>query len=249
MKNLENLFSPEKKTALALAAQDRVSCRAYASPPDAAQFGSLCYLAGRYALPGARLSLENVEESLFTGTILGMGRITGCTMAAVVIASDSEPLGRIRAGILGEAFVLEATAMGLGTCWVGGTYRARQLNTPLSKGETVLAVIAVGVPAGNMKSPRERKRKPLDRITRGQRLSGEAARAAELVQIAPSALNQQPWQMTLTEQGRFILDVGERTPLDGGIALCHAELGLTSPHVWEFARNRLDPMAWTELPL
>ena len=42
-----------------------------------------------------------------------MGRITGCKMAAVVIACGTEALCRVNAGILGEAFVLEATALGL----------------------------------------------------------------------------------------------------------------------------------------
>ena len=118
MTTLETLFSPMQKEKLRQAALVRTSCRSFAGAPDTVAFAALSYVVGRCALPGARLVLTPVDESLFTGTILGMGRITGCKMAAVVIACGTEALCRVNAGILGEAFVLEATALGLGTCWV-----------------------------------------------------------------------------------------------------------------------------------
>ena len=121
MTTLETLFSPMQKEKLRQAAWGRTSCRSFAGAPDTAAFAALSYVVGRCALPGARLVLTPVDESLFTGTILGMGRITGCKMAAVVIACGTEALCRVNAGILGEAFVLEATALGLGTCWGSGT--------------------------------------------------------------------------------------------------------------------------------
>ena len=127
MTTLETLFSPMQKEKLRQAALVRTSCRSFAGAPATAAFAALSYVVGRCALPGARLVLPPVDESLFTGTILGMGRITGCKMAAVVIACGTEALCRVNAGILGEAFVLEATALGLGTCWVSGTYRRKQI--------------------------------------------------------------------------------------------------------------------------
>ena len=90
MTTLETLFSPVQKEKLRQAAWVRTSCRSFAGAPDTAAFAALSYVVGRCALPGARLVLTPVDESLFTGTILGMGRITGCTMAAVVIACGTE---------------------------------------------------------------------------------------------------------------------------------------------------------------
>ena len=162
MTTLETLFSPMQKEKLRQAALVRTSCRSFAGAPDTAAFAALSYVVGRCALPGARLVLTPVDESLFTGTILGMGRITGCKMAAVVIACGTEALCRVNAGILGEAFVLEATALGLGTCWVSGTYRRKQIRLPMQENETALAVIAVGVPEKPLQAPENRRRKPLE---------------------------------------------------------------------------------------
>lgn len=189
MTTLETLFSPMQKEKLRQAALVRTSCRSFAGAPDTAAFAALSYVVGRCALPGARLMLTPVDESLFTGTILGMGRITGCKMAAVVIACGTEALCRVNAGILGEAFVLEATALGLGTCWVSGTYRRKQIRLPMQENETVLAVIAVGVPEKPLQAPENRRRKPLDKLMNAVPADGMMLDAAKLVQIAPSAMN------------------------------------------------------------
>ena len=217
MTTLETLFSPMQKEKLRQAALVRTSCRSFAGAPDTAAFAALSYVVGRCALPGARLVLTPVDESLFTGTILGMGRITGCKMAAVVIACGTEALCRVNAGILGEAFVLEATALGLGTCWVSGTYRRKQIRLPMQENETVLAVIAVGVPEKPLQAPKNRRRKPLDKLMNAVPADGMMLDAAKLVQIAPSAMNMQPWRMEALP-GAFALTISDRALLDGGIA-------------------------------
>ena len=233
MTTLETLFSPVQKEKLRQAALVRTSCRSFAGAPDTAAFAALS-VVGRCALPGARLVLTPVDESLFTGTILGMGRITGCKMAAVVIACGTEALCRVNAGILGEAFVLEATALGLGTCWVSGTYRRKQIRLPMQENETVLAVIAVGVPEKPLQAPENRRRKPLDKLMNAVPADGMMLDAAKLVQIAPSAMNMQPWRMEALP-GAFALTISDRALLDGGIALCHAELALRGVHRWVYS--------------
>ena len=52
--------------------------------------------------PGARLILMNCPEELFTGTLLNMGRVTGCRAVAVVAASSTVENSRIYAGITGK---------------------------------------------------------------------------------------------------------------------------------------------------
>lgn len=234
MAALETLFSAEGKERYRQAAQIRTSCRSYSGAPDSASFAALSYAIGRYAMSGARLVLTPVDESLFTGTILGMGRIAGCRMAAVVIADRREAMSRVNAGIIGEAFVLEATSQGLGTCWVAGTYKRKLLTLPLGETEEILGVIAVGIPSTPLKAPENRRRKPVERLIHGSKLTGTAFAAAELVRIAPSAMNLQPWTMEVHPDGQFTLMVGSRTLLDGGIALCHAELALAGTHHWSY---------------
>ena len=68
--------------------------------------------------------------------------------------------------------------------------------------------------------------------------------AAALVQIAPSAMNMQPWVLSIGPNSEFIVDTADRALLDAGIALCHAELALETPHVWHYASHRAEPVAW-----
>lgn len=244
----EMLFTPEARQRLRDAIPRRVSCRQYAGAPSAADWASLSYLTGRYSLPGARLLLLQVPEDMFTGIVLGYGRISGCTTVAVLAASISEPHSRLHAGVIGEAFVLEATAMGLGTCWVGGTYRRKQLpQVNLRADETVLSLIAVGVPR-SAALPDNRRRKPIEKLCRGDhRLwPEELRRAAVAVQMAPSALNLQPWEMALLGD-RFVIDAPDRQQVDLGIAVCHAELAIETPHQWHFGDGRRDPLSWVTL--
>lgn len=248
MTALDKLFNPAQRKRLTAAIPKRVSCRAYTGAPSTADWASLAYAAERYRLPGARLELCRVDEVLFTGTLLGMGRITGCTAAAVVIASSDGPLSRLHAGILGESFALEATSLGLGTCWVSGTYRKRLLTVPLQEDESVLCIIAVGIPAPGSTHPESRKRKLLDRLVKGDynRWSATYRDVAKAVQVAPSAMNMQPWQLSL--DGRcFMLDGSDRNQLELGIALCHAELALPPHGPWHFGLGRGGPIAWAEI--
>ena len=247
MAELDKLFNPLQRKRLSAALWKRASCRSYIAAPSPADWASLAYAAGRYEMPGARLILARVDEGFFTGTLLGMGRITGCTTIAAVVASSAHPLSRIHAGVLGEAFVLEAASLGLGTCWVSGTYKKRMLELPLYEGEAILSVIAVGVPAPGSTNPAFRRRKPLEKLCGGNYKAWpeELQRAAQAVQAAPSAMNLQPWLMNLTGD-RFILDGSDRALLDLGIALCHAELMLTTPHHWHLGLERSEPIAWAQ---
>jgi nitroreductase len=245
---LSALYTPRQKERLREAVQLRASVRAYSEPPSAEEFAVLAYAAGRFAMPGARLHLMRVDEAFFTGTLLGMRRITGCTMAAALIIRADEPHARLHAGILCESFVLEATAMGLGTCWVSGSYRKKLLALPLSPDEAVLCIIALGRPTAPLQPPQHRRRKHPDQLCRGDRSlwPAELQLAAELVSLAPSAMNMQPWLMWLNEENDFVLDAGDRSLLDAGIALCHAELALETPHVWHFGTDRNQPVARAE---
>lgn len=246
MQSLDTLFTPAQRQRLSDAIPRRYACRAYAAPPSVADWAALSYAAERYALPGARLILMHVGEGLFTGTLLNMGRVTGCTAVAAVVASSAVANSRLHAGILGEALCLEAVAMDLGCCWISGTYRKKQLQAPLKPGEAVLAIIALGVPRQKDAQP-PRKRKPLEKLCEGDITlwPEELRQAAEAVRQAPSAMNLQPWTMKLGHY-RFSFDAPDRAQLDLGIGLCHAELALREPHTWHFAQSRRDPAAWIE---
>ena len=248
MQSLERLFSPSQKERMLAAIPQRVSCRAFSAVPSPADWAALAYAASRYTLPGTRLMLMNCPEELFTGTLLNMGRITGCRAIAVVAASSAVENSRVYAGIAGEALTLEAVSMGLGACWISGTYRKKLLRAPLAENEAALAVIALGVPEQPPVLPVQRRRKSLEKLCRGD-LSlwpAELRQVAECVREAPSAMNLQPWTLSFSAN-HFQIDSGDRSALDLGIALCHAEAALRTPHRWHFAQSRREPAAWAEV--
>ena len=161
-------------------------------------------------------------------------------------------------GYLMEAIILYATELGLGTCWLGGTFTkssfAQKMN--MNSGESMPAVTAVGEIA-NLQ--RTRKGIVSRRAGAHQRLPWEAlfynsdfdthlvrdeadkySPALEMVRLAPSASNKQPWRI-ISYNGfwRFylrrtpgyredpikrILDLCDLQRLDMGIAMCHFEL-------------------------
>ena len=116
-------------------------------------------------------------------------------------------------GYLMEKIILYATDLGLGTCWLGGTFTKSSFGKKISvkRDELVPAVTATGYPSD--------KRRLIERITRrkanaDRRVSwntlffdsefgsplprqdaGEFAVPLEMVRLGPSASNKQPWRV------------------------------------------------------
>lgn len=149
-----------------------------------------------------------------------------------------------------ESVILFCTGLGLGTCWMGGTfsrdYYGRAVD--LAPDEIIPAVSPVGYVAGKRSildslfamGAGSRNRKPFAEIFfRGDFSTpldpagaGAHGQALEMVRLAPSASNRQPWRIVVTEAGvHFFLS---RTPgyrklfpqvdlqcIDMGIAMLH----------------------------
>ena len=139
------------------------------------------------------------------------GFIRGATafMAGAVKSSakDLEDYGYVM-----EQAVLYATEMGLGTCWLGGTFTkssfARRIG--LTAREAMPAVVAVGYKAGeDLWGEQVRRHVGATRRFPGERLFFDGsfgrplkplpreplARVLEAVRWAPSASNKQPWRI------------------------------------------------------
>ena len=204
----------------------------------------------------ARVTMvEGASDRLFTG-VLGKfagsyGRVEGAPLVAAFVGSDGHE-GEV--GYLGEAFILEATTLGLGTCWIAGTFDKKQAGelVELSEGERVMALTPLGTPverrgAGKRLLRRALKvsrRLPLGTIAPG--IDGPAGgktaaatgsdtpwpawarTAVEAARLAPSGVNRQPWRFRLEGPG-LVLARAEKlywtAPFDLGIAQLHVELG------------------------
>jgi len=233
------------------AAQRRHSRRTFdAKPVDDSLLEQLAAICERFRpFSDARVELvRSPQVDIFRGAIGSYGKVCDAPHLLVVIAG-SGPFAQQHTGYTGEACILEATRLGLDTCWVGGFFDHRKVErivTP-SGDERVVAVSPVGH-ATESRSTSERamegiagshKRKPLGSLVDGEPSEWPAwARAAVTsARIAPSATNRQPWRFAYRD-GSLVLSMN-RSPelprvtkrLDCGIAMLHLELGALSEGV------------------
>jgi len=233
---LNGFYSPAQLQRYLTALPRRYSCRAYGGAPDAGQLSALHYAAERVCLPGTRIVIAACGEGLFLHVPF-VEPIRGTDQYACFIADMRRELPRAQMGIGGEAFVLEAAAMGVNTCWVSGTYRRGAVDVPLAEGERVLAVTPLGI-AARGETP-SRKRKPLASIclTPPDQWPLWAYQAADAVRRAPSAVNRQPWRLSYGQNTLRLLG-RKADSLDMGIAMLHMEAaaGGRRRH-WEWGEN------------
>ena len=227
---LNGFYDGAKLTGLYEAAQRRASCRSYAAAPTCDQWNALLATTDTLTLPGARIALGMCENSLFQPMLGLLMKFENVQRFAAVIATDGQPQSVVNAGISGEMLMLRAVELGLGGCWVSGTFKRGQVGIKLKDGEKLLALIALGVPKQEPKLPIARKRKDIAAICpEFDTLAPALREVADYVRIAPSAMNLQPWRFTMQSDKAVTLAVAAAPlRLDLGIAIAHAVLALGS---------------------
>jgi len=220
--------------------------------------------------PSARAVLvTEAPEAVFRGALGTLGKVKNAPLFVAFIGQMDDPAVQEKVGYTGEGVVLEAEALGLGTCWVGGFFRpnvAAEL-TGVTPGERVLCVTPVGYALQSL-SLEDRvmsgfgshhKRRPLESLVSGLAAAEWPAwvrPVLEAARMAPSAGNRQPWAFYVEPDGIIIsthspgpeLAVSRR--LDCGIAMLHLEIGARQQGLkgkWDFlphpqvARFRVTP--------
>lgn len=207
---------------------------------------------------GVRLKLvEHSPNELFVGAVGPYGKITGAP-AYIAVVTDEKQKHRFQlGGILGEAIVLEATALGLSTCWIGGFFQHERasLEVAVQKGENVIAILPLGHARKNFsltekmmhQSKNFHKRKSLNDLVEG--LSIEQwppwmERAIHVAILAPSAYNRQPLRYYIDDDHSITISVEDSTvetnvpkEIDCGIAMLHIELAARFHNIdgdWEY---------------
>jgi nitroreductase len=177
--------------------------------------------------------VEEVPERIFKGIVGGYGKVIGAPSAFVIIGNETRPGAQESAGYLGEAALLEATALGLGTCWIGGFFDPQVVSglVSLTPGERVLAVSPVGYGQARLRSGekllkrmvKSHARKPLEEIAPGFDSAvwpPWAAEGLQLAHLAPSASNRQPWRFEFApgpvEPSAGIASLGTEAPGSAG---------------------------------
>lgn len=137
-------------------------------------------------------------------------------------------------GYYGELLVLEATKLGLGTCWVGGTFKQNSSIFRVNDNEQLVAVITIG----NVKTEKKLKEKLVSRMSHlnskkidsfyesDKPLPDRFLKAIKAVQKAPSALNKQPVVFTFKDNKitARVDDDSNKELIDLGIAKAHFDI-------------------------
>lgn len=236
---MNGFYTQAQRTRWLAAVPGRYSCRAYAGAPDVAQMSALSYAAARVCLPGTRIVIAEMDAKALFRYIPVVGGIAGTEKYAAIIADTSAERYALLAGIGGEAFILEAASLAVGTCWVSGSFRRSAVDIALGEHEKVLAVTPLGVPAEGAGKPR--KRKQLNEICTGDPAAWPlwAYNAAECVRAAPSAVNRQPWRLSYAGRTMALHAGKALSSLDMGIALLHMEIATGgAPHTFTWAEDK-----------
>lgn len=216
----------------------RFACRRFTAPASVEQQSALAYTAARVSLPGVRLALLDCDSNQLFYSLPFISRIDYARQYVAVIIDGSVPNAELHAGISGEAIVLEITSMGLGSCWVQGTFRRSAVDIPISDREKILAVIPYGQPSSK-EGKRLRRRKPLKALCldKPENWPNWAFQAAETVRTAPSAFNRQPWRFSCSGNTMRLSGKGFCN-INFGIATLHIECALHQlPHTWRFSSD------------
>jgi len=223
----------------------RVSRRSFNSgkPVEGRKAARLAETAASFR-PFSDARVEFVGEppdEVLRGVVGGYGKISGAPLYLAMVGLADSPGVEEHVGYTGEGLVLEATALGLGSCWVSGFFRpaAVRKRLDLSSREKVYAVSPVGY-AAEAYSSKDRlyrtiagskKRRPLSDLVSGEPPAEWQWKAIEAGRLAPSAANRQPWRFEIEPRAVTVRIAGERDDgkfskrLDCGIAMLHLELG------------------------
>lgn len=203
----------------------------------------------------AVISTEYVDM-VFKGAIAHYGKIKGAPAFVAFIGNTEDPNVQEKVGYFGEGIILEATYLGIGSCWVGGFFKPEVVASVigLRKGEKVFAITPLGYPRNEFSLEEKfmtgfgmtHKRKPLSELVSGLEQSKwpQWIRVAlESARLAPSAVNRQPWRFYV-EPEKITISVDNlkdtyKIPkrLDCGISMLHVEVGASYCGVkgkWEF---------------
>lgn len=193
------------------AVEKRISCRAYAERPieePTLQKLRECVaqLRQRSGLPFQLCTALAGQPAVKLSGAMFSGTVSVC--AALAGAGDA--LSGEKVGYYGQELVLYATRLGLGTCWVAGTFDRASVPVTLGDGEKLWDVIPIGYAA--QKTPAKQKMiragirardRALDTFVESDvpfsALPEWVRQGVTAVRMGPSAVNQQPVNIVYKE--------------------------------------------------
>jgi len=194
------------------AIKKRISCRSY---DDRMIDDEVLENLGRYIeelnkSSGLHFQLLCSKEPGTPSVKVAKTMFSGPIYACAALVGGDDKLSAEKVGLFGESLVLYATKLGLGTCWVAGTYDANSISPKVEEGEKVWSVITLGyatektplrqkmIRAGIRKSDRDVKQF-LESEIAYKDLPSWVQRGVEAILLGPSAVNGQPVNIVYSE--------------------------------------------------
>ena len=279
MRPLEDQQEPSRGVAIVLTIdviKKRISCRTYKNCPlqDSDRQKLKDFLLATVGGPfGNKMRFQIVDlaakEQDEIKTLGAYGFIKGAKVFIVgAVAKGDWAMEDYGYGL--ERIVLEATSLGLGTCWLGGTFNRSASASRIGKrdDEVVPAITPVGYPEDRKsimdravrfiaKSHSRKAWEELffhgdDRSPLQRNVAGPYAPALECVRIGPSASNRQPWRIVKDKGEKFFHFYIRRTPGYGKIfpdvSLQDIDMGIAMCHFEVAAQEIGRKGGWQRMP-
>lgn len=209
---------------------------------------------------GMHFELVTDDPDPFRGFRRSYGMFRNVTDYIAVVADTSFANYMERTGYCAQQLVMEAVSMGLGTCYVGGTYDSSVVKVNLRVDRKILFIIAIGYPerqdnesllARVARKLMHRKIRPAWDFFSSDIPREEAIKlfpmietGLEAVACAPSALNRQPVRLWLEQSQQAggtvtvcagVDDSDPKTLIDLGIAKFNFQAVV--PGLWEWGNG------------
>ena len=223
--------------------RERHSVREYDGRPlSRAEFDALIAVVGEYAREsGLDIQLVGDNSEVFN-VIARFGLIRGCRTHAAFVVDDAKA-GNVAAdeaiGYWGQKIVLAAQDMGLNTCWCALCSRKKS-RAVVAPGKKIRLIIAVG---HGKTQGFSRKTKSVEALSSVECAKAPAwfAAAMEAAQLAPTAMNNQNFKITLLSDGKTVrIDAPQNglNVIDEGIVRCNFEIAANEAGAdWRWERD------------
>lgn len=203
---------------------------------------------------GLKFQLCLNDSAPFDGFARSYGAFRNVNNYMAAIIDPSFENAYERAGYFAEQFVIKCTELGLGTCFVGGTFSREHVNAKMEVFEKIPFVVSLGYPEvskttliGKMtKSLAHLRKRSIRDFYEGDDFEYQNAlakfpwlsTALEALKCAPSALNKQPvrLKMEIRESSPVIVAFSKgNNPVDLGIAKYNMAAAVKG--TWDWGEN------------
>lgn len=170
------------------------------------------------------IQLITNEPQAFNSFMAKYGKFKNVKNYIALIGEKSPDLDE-KLGYYGEQIAIKAQQLGLNTCWVALSFSKRKVKSIIKNNEKLLCVLALGY-GENQGVPH--KSKPLENLFISSINTPQWFKnGMELVLLAPTAVNQQKFLITLLENNIVKAEStgGFYSKIDLGIVKYHFEVG------------------------